>query len=137
MIIGKCGKMKIVMKKLIIGILILIVLPSVGCVSSLQHAGKGLVNHPKGEVRYPARVGSAVGSMVGLPVCFVLLPVTVPLAYCLYPFDKSRENAERLMWLPVYPMFYCQSAGTMITGGVPYLLFGWWGVDKPPEIDKG
>jgi hypothetical protein len=123
--------MKIVMKKFIIGILSLIVLPSVGCVSSLQHAGKVLVKHPKGEVRYPAEVGGAAGAIVGVPVTFVLIPVMIPLAYCLSPFAKTREDAEYLMWLPTYPMFYCQSAGVILTGGVPYLLFGWWGVDKP------
>jgi hypothetical protein len=129
-------KMKIVVKKFIIGILSLVVLPLVGCIHSLQHVQKVLMTHPKGEVRYPAQVGNVAGSIVGLPACFVFLPVTIPLAHCLYSFDKSRENAKRLMWLPIYPVFYCQSTGMVLTGGVPYLLFGWWGVDKPVAATK-
>ncbi|MBM4102842.1 MAG: hypothetical protein FJ263_02170 [Planctomycetes bacterium] len=119
------------MKNVVLRISILMMLHLAGCVSSLQHAGKVLVKHPKGEVRYPSQVGNAAGSIVGLPACFVLLPVTIPLAHCLLALDKSRENAERLMWLPTYPAFYCQSVGTILTGGVPYLLFGWWGVNEP------
>ncbi len=118
-------------KNFVIKISILMMLLSAGCIRSLQHVQKVLVKHPKGEVRYPAQVGNVTGSVVGLPACFVLLPVTIPLAHCLYSFDKSRENAERLMWLPIYPMFYCQSAGIIVTGSIPYLLFGWWGVNEP------
>jgi len=126
------------MKNVVLTIFILMMLPSVGCVRSLTHiqkARKGLMDHPKGEVRYPARVGDAAGSMVGFPACFVLLPVTIPLGHCLYP-DKSREDAERRMWFLIYPAFYCQCTGTMITGGVPYLLFGWWGVNDPVIVTE-
>ncbi len=98
-----------------------------GCVSLTVPPAERLREHPKRVVRYPANAGQAVGTVVGIPLSIVLLPVTVPYIYLAT--DRSFETGQFAM----VPWVVSQAVGIICVGGPPWLLFGWWGRTEPVE----
>jgi hypothetical protein len=101
-----------------------------GC-TSLNNAHMALIEHPKRTVKYPAHVGETVGTIVGIPVGIVLMIPTMIVANLL-PLDE-----ETKAWSGLYPFAACRDLGTIVIGGIPWCLVGWWGLPEPkPEADE-
>jgi hypothetical protein len=71
--------------------------------------------HPNPGVRIPARVGADTGAIVGFPLTFALMPITVPIA-----------AVADLNLFPLAPFAYCVIGGETMCGAVAWPFFGWW-----------
>ena len=111
-------------KGTLIVVLILILTSLLPACSSLQNANQTLVEHPKKCVRYPANVGHAIGTVVGIPVGIVLALPTMAV-YNFLPVDEETKG-----WSGIFPFIVCQQLGTVTIGGIPWCAFGWWGAHK-------
>ena len=111
-------------KDTLIVVLLFIVTSFLTACSSLQHADQTLVEHPKKCVRYPANVGHAIGTVVGIPVGIVLALPTMAV-YNFLPVDEETKG-----WSGIFPFIVCQQLGTVTIGGIPWCAFGWWGAHK-------
>ena len=101
-----------------------------GC-ATLNNAHQTLIEHPKRTVRYPSHVGEAVGTIVGIPVGIVLMIPTMMVAHLL-PLDE-----ETKAWSGLYPFAACCDLGTIVVGGIPWCIVGWWGLPEPkPETEE-
>ncbi|MFC1461337.1 hypothetical protein ACFLQR_02320 [Verrucomicrobiota bacterium] len=103
----------------------LMLLTLTGC-ASLNRPVCELMEHPKRVVKYPSRVGNVCGSIVGVPVSVVLLPVSYPVT--IASGDTGEEG-----WGVYAPAVFCGDVGTILFGGVPWLGFGWWGNEQEPK----
>lgn len=105
----------------------LLILSLSGCTTTLENYHWGMVEHPRTVVKYPARVGSTVGQIVGFPVTVALLPLSLALGR-----GASADDAGKV-WVGFYPFVACRDTGAIIGGSIPWLLFGWWGNTEQPK----
>lgn len=108
--------MTTVMKIVLKNTLVLLFIGIVGCASTRQ----SLVTHPKPIVRYPAKIGYQIGTLLGFPVSIILYPITV--------IASGGEDCETQAWAPFAPVIYMRDITSTIVGGIPWVFFGWWGV---------
>ena len=92
-----------------------------GC-TSLNSAHYALTGHPNRTVRYPSRVGEVAGIVVGVPVGVALALPSVVICNML-PLDDETQT-----WSAFYPFTACCDLGTIVVGGIPWCIFGRWGV---------
>ncbi len=89
----------------------------VGC-STIDKAHWELIEHPKKIVRYPSKTGELVGGIVGVPIAVVLV---LPNAIICNVFPVDNETKA---WAVFYPFIACYDIGTILFGGIPWLIFG-------------
>lgn len=93
--------------------------------SACSATSQKLLEHPRAVVRYPAKAGETVGSIIGIPVTIVCLPVSLAVGACV-------RDHETAVWAPLYPYAVTVDVFTTIFAGPPWLVFGWWGKGGHP-----
>ena len=91
---------------------------------TIDQAHWALIEHPKKTVRYPANVGKAVGMIAGIPIGIVLAIPSMIVANLVSDDDEVKA------WSGLIPYVACYDVGTLAFGGIPWSIFGWWGVPK-------
>ena len=80
------------------------------------------VRHENDAQATSGRIGYLLGSLIGIPVSIICLPVTIPLN----SGNKDPQSASSLL----APMHYCGTGLGTVTGILTWLLFGWYTFDE-------
>lgn len=83
-----------------------------------------LVRHPSSAVSGPAGVGLGIGTIVGIPVMIVALPVTLPLGIAAFADDPRSKNLDVIGNAIAFPDALCAVGGAYALGGIPYAIVG-------------
>ncbi len=88
-----------------------------------------LIDHPSAVVSGPAGFGLGLGTIIGIPVMIVALPVTLPLGIAAFTDDPKTSNLQILGNAIAFPDAICAVGGAYAFGGVPYMIVG----DEPKQ----
>lgn len=81
--------------------------------------------HPKKMVSIPSGAGVIVGTIAGIPLCVVFLPITLPIQSIDHYFRGNDADFDCIYPLAA-PTYLCATA----LGGPSWLIFGWWGLPQ-------
>ncbi len=97
--------------------------PAPGDYVSLASHNK-LVDHPSAAVSAPASVGLGLGTIIGLPIMIVALPITLPLGISAFTDNPKVSNLDILGNAVAWPDAVCAIGGAYAFGEIPYLIVG-------------
>jgi hypothetical protein len=97
--------------------------PSPGSYVELAGHNKYL-DHPSTAVRAPASVGLGIGTIVGIPVMIVALPVTLGFGIKAFTDDPKESNLQVLGNAVAWPDAVCAVGGCYAFGALPNLIVG-------------
>lgn len=97
--------------------------PSPGNYIGLASHNK-LVDHPSPAVSAPAALGTGIGTLLGIPIMIVALPITVPLGISAWSDDARTSNLQVVGNAIAFPDAVCAVGGAYAFGSVPYAIVG-------------
>src|SRR5437773_1908873 len=83
-----------------------------------------LIDHPSPAVNVPAALGLGLGTIVGVPIMILALPITLPLGIAAFSDDPKVSNADILANAVAWPNAVCAVGGCYALGGIPYVIVG-------------
>ncbi|HZV02201.1 MAG TPA: hypothetical protein VFF73_36165 [Planctomycetota bacterium] len=87
------------------------------------------IDHPSPAVSAPAAVGLGLGTIIGIPVMVVALPVTLGFGIAAFTDDPKTSNLQILGNAVAWPDALCAVGGCYAFGAVPNMIVG----DAPPR----